>query len=38
MGAAWKVTQEIICHLHGQTRLADPAGTRDRDQANIPTQ
>ena len=23
---------------HGQTRLADPAGTRDRDQANIPTQ
>ena len=38
MNPAWKAIDKATCHLHPETRLADPAWARDRDQAHILTQ
>src|ERR1700687_696452 len=38
MSAPWKTLDQAIRHLHREARFADPARTRDRDQAHILTQ
>src|SRR2546426_835573 len=38
IGATWKVLDQATCHLYRETRFADSARTRDRDQAHIVTQ
>ncbi len=38
MSAARKVFDHTARHLHRETRLADPARSRDRDQAHSRTQ
>src|SRR5712692_6324850 len=38
MSATWKVLDHPARHLHREARFADPAWTRDRDQAHILTQ
>ena len=38
MNSTWKAVNKAARHLHRETRLADPARTRDRDQAYILTQ
>src|SRR6266403_3602649 len=38
MDPSWKQLDEAARHFHRETRFADPAWTRDRDQAHILTQ
>src|SRR2546422_8266529 len=38
MNSTWKALNKATRHLHRETRFADPAWTRDRDQAHILTQ
>src|SRR6266436_3935476 len=38
MSATWKALDKSIRHLHREARFADPAWTRDRDQADTVTQ
>src|SRR6266481_3627887 len=38
MSAAWKTFDQTTRHFHGEARFADPARTRDRNQAHILTQ
>src|ERR1700685_413397 len=38
MNAAWKALDQAAGRLQGETRFADPSGTRDRDQAHVQTQ
>src|SRR5713101_2344337 len=38
MDPTWKHLDKAPCHFHRETRFADPAWTRNRDQAHILTQ
>jgi hypothetical protein len=37
MSSTWKVLSHLSRHVQGEAGLADPAGTRDRDQAHTLT-